>query len=348
MINIELTKIKKTFIIAEAGSNWKVGTSKDDLIQAKKMIRAASKAGADAVKFQVFRSNTVYTHNAGQVRYLSNENSTINELFDKLSMPYEMIPKLANFCKKEKILFMATAFSVEDAKQIDPYVKIHKIASYEINHTRLLEFISQTKKPILISTGAASYDEIDFAVNKIKKNGNKNIGILQCTAKYPAAIELLNLSVIPEMNLKYNLPVGLSDHSIDPIVGPLMSIGLGGKFIEKHFTLDKKLDGPDHYFALEPNELKLMVKTIRDGEKSKGNKNKKILKEEKDLKIFATRSIQAIKNIKKGDTLEEGVNFEVLRPGKRVRGVDARFLEKVNGKKAIKNISKGNGIKQFK
>jgi len=348
MINIELTKIKKTFIIAEAGSNWKVGTSKDDLIQAKKMIRAASKAGADAVKFQVFRSNTVYTHNAGQVRYLSNENSTINELFDKLSMPYEMIPKLANFCKKEKILFMATAFSVEDAKQIDPYVKIHKIASYEINHTRLLEFISQTKKPILISTGAASYDEIDFAVNKIKKNGNKNIGILQCTAKYPAAIELLNLSVIPEMNLKYNLPVGLSDHSIDPIVGPLMSIGLGGKFIEKHFTLDKKLDGPDHYFALEPNELKLMVKTIRDGEKSKGNKNKKILKEEKDLKIFATRSIQAIKNIKKGDTLEEGVNFEVLRPGKRVRGVDARFLEKVNGKKAIKNISKGNGIKEFK
>ena len=348
MINIELTKIKKTFIIAEAGSNWKVGTSKDDLIQAKKMIRAASKAGADAVKFQVFRSNTVYTHNAGQVRYLSNENSTINELFDKLSMPYEMIPKLANFCKKEKILFMATAFSVEDAKQIDPYVKIHKIASYEINHTRLLEFISQTKKPILISTGAASYDEIDFAVNKIKKNGNKNIGILQCTAKYPAAIELLNLSVIPEMNLKYNLPVGLSDHSIDPIVGPLMSIGLGGKFIEKHFTLDKKLDGPDHYFALEPNELKLMVKTIRDGEKSKGNKNKKILKEEKDLKIFATRSIQAIKNIKKGDTLEEGVNFEVLRPGKRIRGIDARFLEKVNGKKAIKNISKGNGIKEFK
>ena len=250
--------------------------------------------------------------------------------------------------KEEKILFMATAFSVEDAKQIDPYVKIHKIASYEINHTRLLEFISQTKKPILISTGAASYDEIDFAVNKIKKNGNKNIGILQCTAKYPASIELLNLSVIPEMNSKYNLPVGLSDHSIDPIIGPLMSIGLGGKFIEKHFTLDKKLDGPDHYFALEPNELKLMVKTIRDGEKSKGNKNKKILKEEKDLKIFATRSIQAIKNIKKGDTLEEGVNFEVLRPGKRIRGVDARFLEKVNGKKAIKNISKGNGIKQFK
>jgi N-acetylneuraminate synthase len=348
MINIELTKIKKTFIIAEAGSNWKVGTGKDDLIQAKKMIRAASKAGADAVKFQVFRSNTVYTHNAGQVRYLSNENSTINELFDKLSMPYEMIPKLANFCKKEKILFMATAFSVEDAKQIDPYVKIHKIASYEINHTRLLEFISQTKKPILISTGAASYDEIDFAVNKIKKNGNKNIGILQCTAKYPASIELLNLSVIPEINSKYNLPVGLSDHSVDPIIGPLMSIGLGGKFIEKHFTLNKKLNGPDHFFALEPNELKLMIKIIRDGEKSKGNKNKKILNEEKDLKIFATRSIQAIKNIKKGDILKEGVNFEVLRPGKRIRGIDARFLEKVNGKKAIKNISKGNGIKEFK
>jgi N,N'-diacetyllegionaminate synthase len=312
------------------------------------LIKVAADSGADAIKFQIFRNKTVYVENAGKVKYLTNQKSNINELFEKLSMPYEMIPKLAKFCKEKKILFMATAFSVEDAKQIDPFVKIHKIASYEINHSRLLEFISKTKKPILISTGASSYEEIDFAINKIKKNGNKNIGILQCTAKYPAPVELLNLLVIPELNSRYNLPVGLSDHSVDPIIGPLMSIGLGGKFIEKHFTLNKKLKGPDHYFALEPNELKMMIKTIRNGEKTKGDKNKKILKEEKELKKFATRSIQAIKNIKKGDILKEGINFEILRPGKRVRGLDARFLEKVNGKKAVKNISKGNGIKEFK
>ena len=276
-----------------------------------------------------------------------NKKSTINELFDELAMPYEMIPKLADYCKQEGILFMATAFSVEDAKQIDPFVEIHKIASYEINHVRLLEFISKTKKPILISTGASSYDEIDFAIKKIKENGNNNIGILQCTAKYPAPIETLNLSVIPEFESRYNLPIGFSDHSIDPIIGPLTSIGMGIKFLEKHFTLDKKLPGPDHYFALDPEELKLMIKTIREGEQAKGNKIKKILDEEKELKEFATRSIQAIKEIKKGDILQEGINFDILRPGKRIRGLDARYLEQVNGKKAIRDISFGDGIKEF-
>lgn len=308
------------------------------------MIKVASDAGADAVKFQIFRSNTVYAQDAGQVEYLSNENSMINNLFDKLSMPYEMIPKLSDYCKKEGIMFMATPFSVEDAKQIDPFVQIHKIASYEINHIRLLEFLSKTKKPILISTGACSYDEIDFALKKIKENGNYNIGILQCTAKYPALIESLNLSVISEFKSRYDLPIGLSDHSVDPIIGPLMSIGMGGIFIEKHFTLDKKSVGPDHFFALEPEELKLMVKCIRKGEKSKGNKIKKILEEEEELKKFATRSIQAIKNISKGDIFQEGVNFEILRPGKNIRGLDARFLNKINGKKATNNISIGDGI----
>jgi len=179
------------------------------------------------------------------------------------------------------------------------------------------------------------------------ENGNNNLGILQCTAKYPAPIETLNLSTIPELNSRYDLPIGLSDHSLDPIIGPLMSIGIGGKFIEKHFTIDKKLPGPDHRFALDPQELKLMIKTIRDGEKSKGDKIKKIINEEKELKEFATRSIQAIKNIVKGDILQERINFEILRPGKRIRGLDARFLNDVNGKKATKDISIGDGIKDF-
>lgn len=324
-----------------------MGSPEEDFEQAKKLIKVAVDADADAVKFQIFRNNTVYAPNAGQVDYLSDKDLTINQLFEKLSMPYEMIPKLSNYCKEEEIMFMATPFSVEDAKQIDPYVKIHKIASYEINHVRLLEFIAKTKKPILISTGACSYDEIDFAINKINENGNNNLGILQCTAKYPAPIETLNLSTIPELNSRYDLPIGLSDHSLDPIIGPLMSIGIGGKFIEKHFTIDKKLPGPDHRFALDPQELKLMIKTIRDGEKSKGDKIKKIINEEKELKEFATRSIQAIKNIVKGDILQERINFEILRPGKRIRGLDARFLNDVNGKKATKDISIGDGIKDF-
>jgi N-acetylneuraminate synthase len=259
-------------------------------------------------------------------------------------MPYKMIPELSDFCKKENINFMSTPFSVEDAKQIDQFVAIHKVASYEINHIRLLEFLATTGKPILLSTGASTYDEIDFAVKLLQKKNVKKIGILQCTAKYPADIKILNLNVISNFKKKYQLPVGFSDHSLDPIIGPIMAVGLGATFIEKHFTLNKNLPGPDHSFALEPNDLELMIKTIRDADLAKGSGKKEILKDEQELHRFATRSIQAIKSIKKGDIFQEGINFEILRPGEQIRGLDARFLAKIEGKKALNDIDVGNGI----
>ena len=337
---------KHTFVIAEAGSNWKIGNFDDDIDQAKQLILTAANAGADAIKFQTFKSNTVYAQDAGQIDYLSNKNSdtSINELFDDLSMPYEMIPELSSFCNEHNILFMSTAFSVEDARHIDPYVKIHKVASYEINHVRLIEFLAKTKKPILVSTGASSYNEIDFAIKTIKENGNDKIALLQCTAKYPAPINSLNLNVISTLKSKYGLPVGFSDHSLDPVIGPLLSIGLGATIVEKHFTMDKSLPGPDHIYALEPNELKLMIDSIRNADTAKGNSIKQVLDIELELQKFATRSLQATKNISKGDILSEGENFDILRPGNRIRGLDAKFLNIVNGKKATKNISSGDGI----
>ena len=340
---------KHTFIIAEAGSNWKIGSLNDDISQAKQLILSAANAGADAIKFQTFKSKTVYAQDAGQIDYLSNKNtsSSINKLFDDLSMPYDMIPELSSFCNKHKIIFMSTAFSVEDAKHLDPYVKIHKVASYEINHIRLIEFLARTKKPILISTGASSYDEIDFAIKKIKENGNVKIALLQCTAKYPAPIDSLNLNVIPALKSKYGLPVGFSDHSLDPVVGPLLSVGLGATIVEKHFTMNKSLTGPDHMFALDPDELKLMIDSIRNADAAKGNSIKQVLNVELELQKFATRSIQATKNISKGDILSEGKNFDILRPGNRIRGLDARFLDIVNGKKATKDISIGDGILDY-
>lgn len=340
---------KHTFVIAEAGSNWKIGSLNDDISQAKELILSAANAGADAIKFQTFKSKTVYAQDAGQIDYLSNKNSTssINKLFDDLSMPYEMIPELSSFCNEHKIIFMSTAFSVEDAKHLDPYVKIHKVASYEINHVRLIEFLARTKKPILISTGASSYNEIDFAIKKIKENGNDKIALLQCTAKYPAPIDSLNLNVIPTLKSKYGLPVGFSDHSLDPVVGPLLSIGFGATIVEKHFTMDKSLSGPDHIFALDPNELKLMIDSIRNADAAKGNSIKQVLSVELELQKFATRSIQATKNISKGDILSEGENFDILRPGNRIRGLDAKFLDIVNGKKAIKDILIGDGILDY-
>lgn len=344
-----LNDFSHTFIIAEAGSNWKCGTYEEDLQQAKKLIKTAAKAGADAVKFQTYRPETIYVPDAGKSDYLSKHgiSQDINDIFEQLSMPYEMIPELAKICKQENIMFMSTPFSVQDAKQVNPYVEIHKVASYEINHVRLVEFLASTKKPILISTGASTYDEIDFVVDLVKKKGNSSLALMQCTSKYPCPIEALNLSVIPQMKSKYNIPIGLSDHSTDPIVAPILAVGLGATIIEKHFTLDRNLPGPDHPFALIPSELELMIKFIRDAESAKGSGKKEILKEESELRRFATRSIQAIKDISKGEILQEGVNFEILRPGNRTRGVEPRFLDMVNGKKAVKEIKRGDGITEY-
>lgn len=271
----------------------------------------------------------------------------IEDIFDEHSMPYEMIPDLAKSCKEENVQFMSTPFSVQDAKLIDPYTTIHKIASFEINHVRLIEFLAKTGKPILISTGASTYEEIDFYVNMLKKFGTNNIVLLQCTSKYPCPIQSLNLSVIPKMKHRYEISIGFSDHSTDPIIGPILAVGLGATVVEKHFTLDKNLSGPDHSFALNPNELESMIFSIRQAELAFGSGQKEILKDELELRKFATRSIQAITDISKGEILREGINFEILRSGNRIRGLEARFLELINGKKAIKKIERGDGITEF-
>lgn len=346
---IDFNNLDHVFVIAEAGSNWKCGTYEEDLKRAKELISIASKCGADAVKFQTYRPETTYVHNPGTTNYLSEYgiNENISKIFENLSMPYEMLPELADFCKREHIMFMSTPFSVKDASEVDPFVEIHKVASFEINHVRLLEFLASKKKPILISTGASTYNEIDFAVNLIKSKSNSKMTLLQCTSKYPCSIEALNLEVIPKIKSRYNLPVGLSDHSMDPIIGPLIAVALGATVIEKHFTLDRSLPGPDHPFALIPTELEFMIRSIRSAEKAKGTGRKEILEEELELRKFATRSIQAIKDISKGEILLEGVNFEVLRPGNRIRGLDARFLFDVNGKRSKKEIKKGDGITEY-
>ena len=348
-IHLKIDDPNHTFIIAEAGSNWKSGSYEEDLEQAKKLIKIASNSGADAVKFQTYRADTVYAYNAGNSNYLAEQgiNKKINEIFEYLSMPYKMISELAQICNDEKVIFMSTPFSIEDAKQIDPFVSLHKIASFEINHVRLIEFLAKTKKPILISTGASTFDEIDFAINLVKNNANNEIGLLQCTSKYPTPIEALNLSVIPKMKERYNVPIGFSDHSVEPLIGPLTAVGFDATIIEKHFTLDKNLPGPDHSFAVTPQELELMVKSIRQADKSKGNGEKIVLDEEQELLLFAKRKIQAIKNIQRGDILKEGFNFEILRPGNRVRGLEPRFLDKINGKKSTKDVLKGDGITEF-
>jgi sialic acid synthase SpsE len=336
----------KVFIIAEAGSNWRMGTPARDLNMAKSLIDVASEAGADAVKFQTYRPETVYVQNPGNPDYLSNVgiNGSIGEIFEDLSMPYEMIPELAEYCQNLNIQFMSTPFSVSDAKAIEPYVNIHKIASYEISHLRLIEFIAKTGKPVILSTGATEYEDIEWTLKYFYNNGGRNISLLQATAKYPATFSMLNLKVIPDLKSRFKVPVGLSDHSRDPIVGPVCAVSLGASIIEKHFTLHNKLPGPDHSFALTPRELKCMVNAIRNCEESLGSRIKIIQNGEEELRRYSHRSIQAIKQVKKGETLEEGINIDILRPGKRTQGLHPKHILEMHGKKATRDISAGEGV----
>lgn len=342
-----LTSFKNdsVFVIAEAGSNWRMGNETSDIEASKKLIEAAAEAGANAIKFQVFRPDTIYVRNAGKSGYLSKSgiNTEMHDMFTDLSMPYNRIPMLADYCKKIGIEFMATSFSKEDFLAVDPFVKRHKIASYEIGHLRLLELAAKSGKPTYISTGAATESEINWAVETFRKNNGGPLTLLQCTAKYPAEAETMNLRTIPWLSHRFKCEVGLSDHSTSHLT-PIPAIALGAKVIEKHFTLDRKLPGPDHAFALEPHELKAMVQAIRQTEIMLGSWVKIVHPSEIELRNFARRGLQAIQDIKKGDILKEGVNIDILRPGVQSLGIHPKFLEKIEGKKAKRNIPIGTGL----
>ena len=336
------------FIIAEAGSNWKAGSAQADWRRTVELVDAAKKAGADAVKFQTFRADTVYVPNAGTSGYLSKNGirDSIVDLFKKFAMPYEMIPRLASYCRKQKIEFMSSFFSSEDFSAVDPWVKRHKIASYEITHPGLLKLAAKSGKPLILSTGASSHEDIAWALGYFRRSGGKSVTLMQCTAKYPAPLEALNLQVLGEFSKRYRLPVGFSDHSAEPLVGPVAAVALGARILEKHFTLSRSLQGPDHKFALEPGELDRMVEAVRACEKALGDGRKRVLEAEKELYLYAQRAVQAVQPIRKGERLSEGENMAVLRPGSRRKGMHPRWMGHAQGKKAKRAIALGDGIRR--
>lgn len=334
------------FVIAEAGSNWRMGTPERDLEFAKTLINIAAEAGADAVKFQIFRPETIYVSNAGKSDYLvaAGIEMEMHEMFSDLSMPYEMIPQLAEHCQKAGIEFMASAFSKSDFLAIDPYVKRHKIASYEIGHIRLLEMVARSGKPTFISTGAATEEEIDWAFQTYHAHNGRDLTLLQCTAKYPAEADSMNLRTISWLKDRFKCPVGLSDHSRHPLAAPIAAVALGAVAIEKHFTLHSNLPGPDHAFALLPHELKEMVASIRRTELMLGSWLKSIHPSEGELRSFARRGIQALKDIQRGEIFKEGINIDILRPGHQPIGIHPKYISKLEGKKATRAIALGSGI----
>ena len=335
------------FVIAEAGSNWRMGSPERDLAMAQALINVAVEAGADAVKFQTFRPETVYVAEAGASDYLADAGikQSIRDIFADIAMPYDMLPKLADYARSRGIEFMSTAFSPADFAAVDPLVKVHKIASYEISHIRLIELAARSGKPTVMSTGAATLDDVAWAVGHYHRSGGKDLCLMQCTAKYPAPLDTLRLATIPELQRMFGVSVGLSDHSREAVVGPLAATAIGARVIEKHFTLDNRLPGPDHPFALTPEELADLVAAVRGASAARGHGVKEVLDAEMELAAFAQRGLQAIAEIKPGDILTEDQNIAILRPGKQTKGIHPRNLQRIVGRRAARAIPPGQGIR---
>jgi N-acetylneuraminate synthase len=320
------------YVIAEAGSNHN-----GSLAQAVELIEIAAQCGADAVKFQLFRANRLYPRTGGSSDYLKDSRS-IYDIVREMEMPIDWIPRLSERAAEVGVDFLVTAFDERLADEIEPFVPAFKIASYEMTHEPLVRWISRKGKPIFVSTGTATLEEVGDALKTIRAAGNEKIVLLQCTAKYPAPLSSLNLRAMETLRQKFNVPVGLSDHSREPVVGPVAAVALGAVAIEKHFTVDNELPGPDHRFAVVPDELAAMVAAIRGATLAMGSGVKEPQPEESELREFARRSIFAVRSIAAGERLTPE-NVAVLRCGKIGYGLHPREYAAVLGRTASRTIS---------
>lgn len=310
-----------------------------------KLIDIAVEAKADAVKFQLYRANKMYVENAGYAEYLG-QNKSINEIIKELELPYKWIEQLKTYCDERNIIFLCTPFDEESVEELEKVnIQGYKIASYTISHLPLIEYIAKKGKPILLSTGASDIQDIKYAMKTIRKTGNNKIILLQCTARYPTPLKNINLKVIPKLIKEFNVPIGLSDHSREPSIAPIGAVALGAKIIEKHFTTDNNLPGPDHKFAVLGDELKVLIENIRKVEEALGNELKYVQDEEDELYTFARRSIYATIDIEKGGVLTKN-NIAVLRSGKQKKGFEPKYFNFLLGKKTSRIIKKGEPINE--
>ena len=328
---------KPTYIIAEAGSNHN-----GDLGLAKELIDVAVDAGADAVKFQTFRAGDMYVEDSGEVEYLDDDRS-IYEIIESMEMPYEWIPELHEYCHDHGVQFLSTPFDERSARELEEYVPAWKVASYTSSHVPFLEFLAGTEKPIIMSTGAHDLDEVAESVEVLQEAGVSDLVLLQCVAAYPTPLSDINVRLVETLREEFGVPAGLSDHTLDPVTAPSTAVALGASVVEKHFTLDKSMEGPDHEFALEPDELDRMVSAIRDTETALGSAEKRVLDVEGELYEKARRAIHAVADIEAGEMFTEE-NVKVLRPGDRESGLHPKFYHEVIGKTAVSRVRKGDGI----
>lgn len=294
-----------TFVIAEAGSNHN-----GDLKTAKKLVDAAANAGADAVKFQTYRAENMYPEDSDL--QLLDSDKTAFELFKSLQMPYDWIEILYEYAQSQSLYFMSTPFDKESADELAAYVPAIKVPSSLLVHHPFLEYLASKKKPIVMSTGAKTLSDIQDAVEVIRNAGKPELALLQCTTAYPTPLNRANVRAVRTLNEKFEIPTGLSDHTMNPTIAPTAAVALNGSIIEKHITLDRNMDGPDQSFSLEPDQFNEMVTAIRKMEKVLGSGEKQIFDVEAETPT-GEPCIHAIERIESGETISES-NTAFLRP----------------------------------
>lgn len=325
--------ISKVFIIAEAGVNHN-----GSLDLAYHLIDVAKDAGADAVKFQTFKAENVVSRLADKAEYQKESTGSTEsqlEMIRKLEISFEDFVKLKKYCDKKEIMFLSTPFGHQSIDFLYDLVDIYKIPSGEIINYPYLKHIAAKNKPIIMSTGMANLGEVEEAINTIRSVNSeaKILSLLHCTTNYPTPYEEVNLKAMQTLAAAFKLPVGYSDHTLG-IEVPVAAVAMGAKIIEKHFTLDKKLPGPDHRASLEPDELKEMVKAIRNIKMALGDGIKKPNDSEIEIMKVVRRSLIAARDIRAGETIKES-DITIKRPG---TGILPKFKEIVIGMKLVNDI----------
>lgn len=325
----------KTLIIAEAGVNHN-----GDIQLAKNLIDIAAEAKADIIKFQTFKSENCISRYAQKAEYQllgTDTNESQLDMVRKLELDEKSHIVLMDYCKKKNIEFLSTPFDLESIDLLNRLgLNIFKIPSGEITNLPYLRKIGQLNKKVILSTGMANLGEVESALNILMDYGTQkeNITILHCNTEYPTPFCDVNLKAMQTIQQAFKVKVGYSDHTLGFHI-PIAAVAMGACIIEKHFTLDKNMAGPDHKASLEPNELMAMVKAIREIEISLGNGIKQTSTSEIKNKSIARKSIVAIQPIKKGEILNES-NLYVKRPG---NGISPMEWDKIIGKKAIRDFA---------
>lgn len=325
--------MKHVYIIAEVGVNHNGNTK-----IAKELVDVAKEAGADAVKFQTFVPSNLVTKNAHKAEYQKNTDNNDDSQLDmlkRLALTKDDHYELVEYCNSKDIQFLSTPFDIESIDFLGALdLPLYKISSGDITNLPYLEHIGGLCSPIILSTGMSSMDEIKKAVNILKNSGCPKISVLHCNTEYPTPYEDVNLKAMVCLREELDVDIGYSDHTLG-IEVPIAAVAMGATIIEKHITLDRGMQGPDHRASIEPYEFKLMVRAIRNIEKAIGEKNKKVSPSEKKNIEIVRKSIVAKKNIKKGEVFSEK-NITVKRPG---TGISPMKWYDVIGRRAVREYS---------